>query len=322
MVSNPRTRLGDAVLIFGVAAITAGMQAAIEMDVVRWEWALAGGVVTVLGVVFRDWFRPSIWTAWGRFWLGVEARMVHPIDLKKRVLYESERGPTTRSSPATISQEQPAAIVESEEGVMLLPRIRLVPAWSVTVVGALIVAVAVALGPLLLYGLEEDVRDERGALDELKELTLQGWTNHTTADGKAVAADTMIVLAEQFGSPPHSFRLGRAGTHLTGAILSMWASTGATDDSELEPRVMELHARLLGGDLTAYVELAEVLDDLRLESAAAINARALQIDASERRIQELERQLDRTRRWQAGMNVAGLVIVLLAELPIWRRRAA
>lgn len=63
------------------------------------------------------------------------------------------------------------------------------------------------------------------------------------------------------------------------------------------------------------------LDGLRLQSAATLSAQAQQIRADERRIHALEQRLGRTPRWQAGMNVVGLVIVLLAELPIWRRCA-
>ena len=92
MPNRPRTRLGDAVVVVGVAAITVGLQAAIADGVFGWRWPLVGGVVAVLGVVGRDWFRPSIWTPWGRFWLNMEARIVHPLDRPKRADYEFQQG--------------------------------------------------------------------------------------------------------------------------------------------------------------------------------------------------------------------------------------
>ena len=92
MAASPRTRLGDGVLVIGSAGISAGLQAGIADGAFGWQWPLVGGVVTVLAVVVRDWFRPSIWTPWGRFWLAVEAWMVHPLNPEKRAEYEFERG--------------------------------------------------------------------------------------------------------------------------------------------------------------------------------------------------------------------------------------
>ena len=67
----------------------------------------------------------------------------------------------------------------------------------------------------------------------------------------------MAGFVEQFG--PGSSRLGRAGYQMLGPILSMWASIGATDDSELRPRVQALLERLSAADLNAYTELAALL---------------------------------------------------------------
>ena len=167
---------------------------------------------------------------------------------------------------------------------MLLKQTRRVPSWSVAVIGALMVAVSVALGPVRLHGLEEAIRDERGAVSELRESNRRGWSSHHLADGRAAAADTMAASIEQTGSTPRSFRLGRAGYHLQAAILAMWASTGATDDSQLRPRVEAMQDRLFNADLNAYDELSDLLDELRLGSAEALNAQATQIVDSERRV--------------------------------------
>ena len=92
MAANPKTRLGDTVFVLGITAISAGLQTAIADGAVRWEWVLGAGVVAVLAVICRDRFRPSIWTPWGRFWLGMEAMIVHPFDARKRAEYEYEQG--------------------------------------------------------------------------------------------------------------------------------------------------------------------------------------------------------------------------------------
>ena len=110
---------------------------------------------------------------------------------------------------------------------------------------------------------------------------------------------------------------------MQGAILAMWAGSGASDDaggSELEARVGDLLRTLNDGDLNAYDEMASILNDLRLASRDAINSRASERTESEVHLQDLELSHDRIRGWQSGMNILGLVIVLLKDLPIWRRR--
>ena len=203
----------------------------------------------------------------------------------------------------------------------MFDRIRQVPSWPAASIGALTVTLSVALGPLCLYGLEDAVRDERGTLSELRESHQQAWSRHTIAYGRVAAADTMAASIEQAGADPDSFRLDRAGYHLEGAIRSMWASTGETDDSELTPQIEALRGRLNANDLSAYNDLASLLNRFRSGSADALSTKATQIVDSERRIHELEQRLRRTRRLQASMNVIGLTIVLLAGLPIWRKSA-
>lgn len=198
-----------------------------------------------------------------------------------------------------------------------------VPSWAVGLTGALIVVFSVALSPLSVHGLEEDIRGERGKISRLTESHQRLWGSHTLADQRAATADMLAGFIAQAEGPPHQFLLGRAGGHLQGAILAMWAGTGASDDqngSELEARVGELLARFNAGDLNAYDEMASVLDDLRLASRNAVNGRASQRTESEARLQELELSHDRIRALQSGMNILGLVIVLLKDLPIWRRR--
>lgn len=198
-----------------------------------------------------------------------------------------------------------------------------IPTWAVGLTGALTVVASVALGPLFQHGLEEDIRAERGQISQLTESHQQLWGSHTLADQRAASADMMAGFIAQSGGPPHQFLLGRTGGHMQGAILAMWAGSGASDDaggSELEARVGDLLRRLNDGDLNAYDEMASILNDLRLASRDAINSRASERTESEVRLQDLEFSHDRIRGWQAGMNILGLVIVLLKDLPIWRRR--
>ena len=66
--------------------------------------------------------------------------------------------------------------------------------------------------------------------------------------------------------------------------------------------------------------MASTLNHLRLESSDALNGLANQRAESEARLQNVEFSHDRMRGWQSSMNILGLVIVLLKDLPIWRKR--
>ena len=89
----------------------------------------------------------------------------------------------------------------------------------------------------------------------------------------------------------------------------------------LENRVAELRKSFEAEDFSAYWEMNTILNDLRDVSVDAIDDRASQRTESEARLQELELSHGRVRALQSGMNIFGLMIVLLKDLPIWRRRS-
>ena len=190
-----------------------------------------------------------------------------------------------------------------------------VPSWSVGLAGALIVLASTALTPLRLHGLEEDIYAERGKISQLIETYQRLWTNHTRADMQASTADILITRV-----PLHQQPSERAGRHVWAAVLSMSAATGAPNDPELIDHVNELRNRFDAGHLTAYTEMTALLNDLRQESGDALNEQVAQRSVSERRLHALERRYNLNRIWQSSLNVLGLVLVLLKDLPIWGRR--
>ena len=194
-----------------------------------------------------------------------------------------------------------------------------VPSWAVAMLGGLIVASSVALGPLRLRGLEDAIRNERLGLNELTESNRQHWDTHVLAENLGASADLMIGVASHFELVPGSFRLKRAAWHLENAIFAMSSSAGVIDDSELVPHVAGLRERVTSGDLDAYLEMSSLFDRYRLDSATLFDTRGKGIVAFESRLSGLEQRRDGILRWQASTNVIGLVIVLLAGLPIWRK---
>lgn len=182
---------------------------------------------------------------------------------------------------------------------------------------------SIALGPLYQHGLEEDIRAKRGKIGRLIESHQHHWSSHALADQRSASADMMASFIAQSAGRPHQFLLGRAGGHLQGAILAMWAGTTGSDNpdgSELKARIDGLLRRFTDGDLNAYDEMTSILDRLRLGSRDAVNRLANQRTESEARLQDMEFSHDRMHGWRSGMNVFGLVLVLFKDLPIWRKR--
>ena len=132
---------------------------------------------------------------------------------------------------------------------------------------------------------------------------------------QASTADILITRV-----PLHQQPSERAGHHIWAAVLSMSAATGAPNDPELKDGVNDLRERFDAGDHAAYSKMTVLLNDLRQDSSVALNEQMTQRTASESRLQELERQYNLTRIWQSSLNVLGLVLVLLKDLPIRRRR--
>ena len=84
--------------------------------------------------------------------------------------------------------------------------------------------------------------------------------------------------------------------------------------------VRKLEKRLLGGDLKAYRELKDKIDGLRLESSTAINAIAERRLSLKREIMKQESRKDHVILLQIALNLFGLTIVMLKDLPVWRNK--
>ncbi len=102
----------------------------------------------------------------------------------------------------------------------------------------------------------------------------------------------------------------------------MWLSTpGEKENLEaLSSTVEDLQAKLNGGDLAAYAEMIKILADQGVRSNQAMREFRDRIEKDEAQITGLRQRVERWRDEQVGLNIIGLVVVLLKDLPIWGRR--
>lgn len=196
-----------------------------------------------------------------------------------------------------------------------------VPSWVVGLVGGMLVVASVLMNPACIEVLAESVNAERAEISQLTESYQRLWSSHTLAEQRAASANMLGgLIAQSQPGPPHQFLLDGTDYHMVGAIDTMWDATGEMErDPVFDACVAELRQRLRDGDVSAYKPMSVMLGRLRSSSRDAMNERAKERRESEIRLQALETRLDSTRRWQATLNIIGLLLVLFKDLPIWRR---
>ena len=172
--------------------------------------------------------------------------------------------------------------------------------------------------------MEPNVNGLQAGLSELNTTADNRLRQHLLADSRAETADLMFAIALAFrrGNQPDPFLLNRAGVSLREAITTMWLSTpGEKENLEaLSSTVEDLQAKLNGGDLAAYAEMIKILADQGVRSNQAMREFRERIEKDEAQITGLRQRVERWRDEQVGLNIIGLVVVLLKDLPIWGRR--
>ena len=199
-----------------------------------------------------------------------------------------------------------------------------IPSWAVGAFGALLIVVSVALGSVYLRYLDAGLNNTEAGLNRLSAYADRRMNQHIQAEGRKAMADVMFALAigaVRDGNRPDPFLLLRAGESLHAAIRLMWLATPGAEDLEgLASTATYLLIELVDGDLAAYDEMTKILSDQDIRSNEAGREFHKQIAEYETRVQRLHRLADRVRDSQAGLNILGLVIVLLKDLPVWGRR--
>lgn len=204
--------------------------------------------------------------------------------------------------------------------------IRAIPSWVVGACGATLVVFSVTLGSVCVRHLDASSNAVEAAIGEVTSILDRRSRQHNLARSRAESADLLAALAVdavQDGNRPNLFLVERAGFHLGSAIRMMWVAAPGEKNIELEAlssAVDDLEAKLNGGDLTAYLELTEILADRVIRSNRAIAELRQRIKRHEAQLQASRYRVNRIRDMQAGLNIIGLVIVLLKDLPIWGNR--
>ena len=213
-----------------------------------------------------------------------------------------------------------------------------IPSWAVATVGSLLVVCSTAIGTLLLQWNEDHMHRTRILISELETKLQRRWDSHKLAENRLSTAELFAGLVVQNTKTGISkFIVPRTSKNIADAIITMRLShsdvqksdqetskifqpvcTDMKPDQHLETKVNQLSQRLTNGDLNAYDKLISLLDAERLLSACAVNSTRTKISALENELLEVSAYSDFLRGLQISLNLIGLIIVLLKDLPIWR----
>ena len=181
-----------------------------------------------------------------------------------------------------------------------------VPSWLVGLVGALVVLVSTFFLTIRVMRLDEEILRAKDTSSVLSSRIDTKWENHQLADLREAQADQHAGLSLLATSNEIEVVLVNAAAgSLSGAILAM--------DLAAYNRLSEDEIAVLG-----YNARKALLNDLRLESRDAINELAAEKQPVDNEVVEKEDRRSRLRMLAMALNLLGLAIVLLKDLPVWK----
>ena len=194
-----------------------------------------------------------------------------------------------------------------------------IPAWVIGLSGALIVLLSTAIGSQWWWTLDAKIQGMQKDRAELGSKITELWDSHKLADARSASADQFLGLLLIGGEGTQDFFLKQINIHLRGSLLAMMAATGKSVPDEPPPEVQQLSVRLLKGDLKAYAKFKSNTDSLRLESQEKINALGKERYQIEEKIKSFESNGKVLQMLSVGLNIFGLILVMLKDLPVWKR---
>ena len=205
------------------------------------------------------------------------------------------------------------------------------PSWVAAVVGASVVGWTTTLGVRPIERLTDDIEALSQAISDAKQQYDTDRLTHRQAENNGAYADlffgnwkTCLMLAKLADTPAGCTILADRAAWYVGSATGLLAQTTAADYEETDyeataKQVSRLETRLRGGDETAYEELTNIYGAWRLHSIRALQTDAAGIRGMERRHRQKRSERDSGRTFRLGVALWGLIILMLKDVPMWRR---
>ena len=197
-----------------------------------------------------------------------------------------------------------------------------IPAWFVGFSGAALVLLSIAISSIRSAKIDAEIKKKRIASLDLGKKIDGRLDSFIRGNAQSISAEMLFGL---FLSPIQSMQASaflreRISKNLGEVYLTMMLAAGQDlpkDDTPLE-ELSCFQKRISRGDLTAFRELNGAIDGLRFKAKDALSELNKTRGKREREIASLEAKEKRVRHLATGLNLLGLIIVMLKDLPVWK----
>lgn len=161
---------------------------------------------------------------------------------------------------------------------------------------------------------QDNLTDATGDVDRM-------WSSHQLAELREAQADQLMLMIL---SSPEMEALGFAFPLIINRFLGSALAMDAAGYEELDDSFSsDLHSVWADSNIIeAYKETKSRINKLRVTSQKAINEVAARVAEAEQAKNALEARRDAVRLWAVMLNIIGLIVVMMKDLPVWRRPRA
>lgn len=191
--------------------------------------------------------------------------------------------------------------------------LRNIPSWSIGAFGASLVIVATLISHLAIRSVNDEIIELDSKIKEINLSVDRLWDSHKLSDNRKFSVDLFVT---QLSGPDknQAVVLSNIADYMMGSILAMYSATDL-DIPKSGPGEIDL---LRQGNWDAYKKLEKLLESLRKKSIEAINKRKIQKDKLIAEKQKFEQREKAVNFWFTFLNILGLIVVLLKDLPVWK----
>ena len=196
-----------------------------------------------------------------------------------------------------------------------------IPAWSVGFFGAALVMLSTAISSIRLAQIDAKIKKKGKACSDLGEKIDGMLDAFIRGNTQSISTEMLfgLFLAPNQSPKSSAFLREQISKNLDEVYLTMMLAAGQEMPKDTLPEELTgFHERIRSGDLTAIRELNGAIDGLRWKSKDALSKLQKTRKNREREIVSLEAKEKRVRHISIGLNLLGLVIVMLKDLPVWK----
>ena len=216
-----------------------------------------------------------------------------------------------------------------------------IPSWWIAASGALLVGLSATLGPVILWGIDDDTQVVFQDIEELKSERVHYWNEHVRMDERVARATHLLAISNRLDEPLHDLVLERASEDASAVISNsfnmipveaMSCYTNSPDNENLsrtlqaaqvyQDSCFEWIEGIQAGDANAYGDVAK----LRTGMLGVFLGKLEEIDGNIRQKENKVRELRSDRNLWQGLEIfvglIGLLMIILKDIPIWKQKSA